>query len=233
MKKLVKKILTTVCTLVLCLVCLTGCSWLEINKKNYYSQVVVTVGDKHEFTKKDLVEAFSSYGYQYYQQYGYSLEESINQTITSMIDRALLMDEVKKTISIDEDELEIRLVKQFRPPAGNIMLEFPAGLVEENEDPAVAAVRELEEETGFKGKVKKILPPSYSSPGLTSEQVFWATMEANDTPECERHTNFDESEDIETVTVKRTELFAYLEKAMTEGVLIDSKLFAYAAGLAD
>ena len=55
---------------------------------------------------------------------------------------------------------EIVLVKQFRPPAGNIMLEFPAGLVEEKEDPAVAAVRELEEETGFKGKVKKILPPS-------------------------------------------------------------------------
>lgn len=128
---------------------------------------------------------------------------------------------------------EIVLVKQFRPPAGNIMLEFPAGLVEEKEDPAVAAVRELEEETGFKGKVKKILPPSYSSPGLTSEQVFWATMEAQDTPESERHTNFDESEDIETVTVKRSELFAYLEKAMTQGVLIDSKLFAYAAGLSD
>lgn len=126
---------------------------------------------------------------------------------------------------------EIVLVKQFRPPAGNIMLEFPAGLVEEQEDPAVAAVRELAEETGFRGKVKKILPPSFSSPGLTSEQVFWAVMEAPDTPESQRHTNFDESENIETVTVKRKELFSYLENAMKEGVLIDSKLFAYAAGL--
>ena len=96
------------CTLVLCLVCLTGCSWLEINKGNYYDQLVVTIGDKHSFTKKDLVEAFSNYGYQYYQQYGYSMEESINQTITSMIDRALLMEEVQKSVSIEDYELEIR-----------------------------------------------------------------------------------------------------------------------------
>ena len=108
MKKLIKKILTTMCTLVLCLVCLTGCSWLEINKGNYYDQLVVTIGDKHSFTKKDLVEAFSNYGYQYYQQYGYSMEESINQTITSMIDRALLMEEVQKSVSIEDYEVEIR-----------------------------------------------------------------------------------------------------------------------------
>ena len=105
-KKLVKKVLTTICTLVLCLVCLTGCSWLEINKGKYYDQIVVTIGDKMEFTKKDLVEAFSTYGYQYYQQYGYSMEESINQTISSMIDRELLMDYVvnEAKISITAEE---------------------------------------------------------------------------------------------------------------------------------
>ena len=108
MKKLIKKILTTLCTLVLCLFFLTGCSWLQIDNAKYYNQIVVTVGDK-EFTKKDLIEAFSNYGYQYYQQYGYSLEESINQTITSMIDRELLMDVVKTQITItDQEKLEIR-----------------------------------------------------------------------------------------------------------------------------
>ena len=114
MKKLVKKILTTVCTLVLCLVCLTGCSWLEINKADYYKQLVVTVGNetignKMEFTKKDLVDAFSLYGYQYYQQYGYSMEDSIKETIVNMIDRELLMEDVKKTVSLsDPEKLEIR-----------------------------------------------------------------------------------------------------------------------------
>lgn len=101
MKKIIKKILTTLCALTLCVFCLTGCSWLKIDKERYYNQVVVTVGDK-EFTKKDLVEAFSNYGYQYYQSYGLSLEESINRTITSMIDRALLMDVVKEEIDASE-----------------------------------------------------------------------------------------------------------------------------------
>lgn len=114
MKKLFKKILTSLCALTLCVLCLTGCSWLQIDKAKYYNEVVVTVGDK-EFTKKDLVDAFSNYGYQYYQSYGYSLEESVNQTIKSMIDRSLLMDVVKEEIDNDEkykfteqEKLEIR-----------------------------------------------------------------------------------------------------------------------------
>ena len=70
---------------------------------------------------------------------------------------------------------------------------------------------------------------------ITNDRVWgeFAVKVAEDTPESERHTNFDESEDIETVTVKRSELFSYLENSMKEGVLIDSKLFAYAAGLTD
>lgn len=108
MKKIIKKILTTLCALVLCVLCLTGCSWLKIDNSKYYNEVVVTVGEK-EFTKKDLVEAFSNYGYQYYQSYGMSLEEAVNQTITSMIDRALLMDVVKGEIVVtDAEKKEIK-----------------------------------------------------------------------------------------------------------------------------
>lgn len=108
MKKIFKKILTSLCSLTLCVICLSGCSWLEIDKEKYYNQIVVTVGEK-EFTKKDLVDAFSSYGYQYYQSYGYTMEQSINETIKSMIDRELLLDEVKKTITLsDQEKLEVK-----------------------------------------------------------------------------------------------------------------------------
>jgi len=107
-KKLLTKILTTACALVLCVLCLTGCSWLKLDEYKYYNQIVVSVGDK-DFNKKDLVEAFSNYGYQYYESYGYSLEESIDMTITSMVDRYLLLEEVKKTVTItDQEKLEIR-----------------------------------------------------------------------------------------------------------------------------
>lgn len=98
MKKTIKKILTIACSLVLCLVCLTGCSWLDIDRYKYYNAVVVSVGDK-DFYKKDLIEAFSNYGYQYYEQYGMSLEESVNNTIDSMVDRWLLLEAVKNDTS--------------------------------------------------------------------------------------------------------------------------------------
>lgn len=108
MKKIIRKILTTACALVLCLLCLTGCSWLKIDNEKYYNEIVVTVGDK-SFTKKELIEAFNNYGYQYYESYGLSLEESVDTTITSMIDRYLLSEEVKKVITLSETELlEIR-----------------------------------------------------------------------------------------------------------------------------
>ena len=41
------------------------------------------------------------------------------------------------------------LIRQFRPPTGKYMLEFPAGLIDEGETPAETALRELKEETGY------------------------------------------------------------------------------------
>ncbi|XP_061875738.1 ADP-sugar pyrophosphatase-like, partial [Colius striatus] len=52
----------------------------------------------------------------------------------------------------------IVLVKQFRPPINAYCLEFPAGLIEENETAESAALRELEEETGYKGEVVECTP---------------------------------------------------------------------------
>ncbi|MDR1510226.1 MAG: NUDIX hydrolase [Synergistaceae bacterium] len=71
---------------------------------------------------------------------------------------------------------EILMVNQFRYPAGEVMLELPAGVVEQGECCAAAAERELREETGWKpGKITKILE-FYTSPGFCDEvlEMYYA-----------------------------------------------------------
>jgi ADP-ribose pyrophosphatase len=48
------------------------------------------------------------------------------------------------------------MVKQFRFGSSELSLEFPAGVIEPNEDPKEASLRELKEETG--GVAKTIVP---------------------------------------------------------------------------
>ena len=53
-------------------------------------------------------------------------------------------------IAITQDE-QVVLVRQYRHGTGGVSLEIPAGLVENGEEPLLAAQRELAEETGYTG----------------------------------------------------------------------------------
>lgn len=70
------------------------------------------------------------------------------------------------------------LVKQFRPPVGSYTVELPAGLIDDGETPAEAAVRELHEETGLVAEVDDcaLSSPLVLSPGLTNENVIVVTV---------------------------------------------------------
>jgi ADP-ribose pyrophosphatase len=75
------------------------------------------------------------------------------------------------------DDGRVIFVKQLRYPLGKHIVELPAGKLGPGEDPERAAVRELEEETGWiPGKVEK-LTTIYTTPGFCDEElhIFLAT----------------------------------------------------------
>lgn len=78
-------------------------------------------------------------------------------------------------LALDTDSADgphVILVEQWRVPLNAWCIELPAGLVgddSEGEDPAVAAARELEEETGYRARDWALLGTFHSSPGMLSE----------------------------------------------------------------
>ena len=70
------------------------------------------------------------------------------------------------------DGNKIVLLRQYRPVIGEWILEIPAGTIEPGERPHECALRELEEETGYRaGKITKVLE-FYVSPGYTTEKIY-------------------------------------------------------------
>ena len=63
------------------------------------------------------------------------------------------------------------LVRQLRYPFGRHLLELPAGKLGPGEDPAVAAGRELTEETGWVAGSLEKLTSIYTSPGFCDEEL--------------------------------------------------------------
>lgn len=75
------------------------------------------------------------------------------------------------------DNGDVILVRQFRVAAEAILLEIPAGTLNPGEDPAPAAVRELQEEIGYRPGQMVPLAGEYTAPGYTTEfiQIYLAT----------------------------------------------------------
>ncbi len=67
---------------------------------------------------------------------------------------------------------KIIFVKQYRHPAGEFLLEIPAGGLEIGEDPKECIVRELQEEIGYKPGQVEFLFQLFLAPGYSSEKLY-------------------------------------------------------------
>lgn len=67
---------------------------------------------------------------------------------------------------------KIVMERQYRYPYDEVIYELPAGKCDSNEDPKVTALRELEEETGYKASKIKYLGKIYPSCAYTDEIIY-------------------------------------------------------------
>jgi 8-oxo-dGTP pyrophosphatase MutT (NUDIX family) len=98
---------------------------------------------------------------------------------------------------------EFILVKQYKHGIGEITLEFPAGLIENGQEPIDAAHAELEQETGIVTDKMIFLGELWTLPSKSSSRLygFFATDVKITKPQ-----QLDISEEIEVVTIAANEM---------------------------
>lgn len=99
------------------------------------------------------------------------------------------------------DKKNILLLNNKRVCVGQTIWELPAGTVEKGEDPKTCALRELQEETGYRASRLTYLTSFYSSPGISNEKI-WA-FQASDLDFIGQKLNEDEEIKVEIFPWKK------------------------------
>ena len=123
------------------------------------------------------------------------------------------------------DDGKVVFIDQFRAPLRARVVEFPAGLVgdeEQHEDIIEATRRELREETGYDAQELVPVAEGTVSPGSTSETV--TVFLAKGLKKVAEGGGVGK-EDIEVNEVPRAEIRPWLDAMKRKGRLIDLKVF--------
>ncbi|WP_243290143.1 NUDIX hydrolase [Bacillus sp. FJAT-47783] len=111
-------------------------------------------------------------------------------------------------IAVTDDE-KIVMVRQYRKALEKAIVEIPAGKLEKGEEPMETAMRELEEETGYRSQQLKPLISFYTSPGFADELVH--VFVAEGLTKMSNRQNLDEDEFVDIVEVTLEEAQKMIE----------------------
>ncbi len=100
------------------------------------------------------------------------------------------------------DDNTLIMIEEVRTPIGKSILAFPAGLIEKDEKPEEAAIRELEEETGF--RAAEVEPMLYEYPVVGYSDEILYLFKAKKLTKTHRH--LDPTEDIKVHKISIDEL---------------------------
>jgi nudix-type nucleoside diphosphatase (YffH/AdpP family) len=141
---------------------------------------------------------------------------------------------------LNRDRKAVVLVEQFKVPSllgrqrddpktvDGWILETVAGMIDQNETPEAAVIREAREETGYQIRNPKLISQFFSSPGGTSERIFLYFAEVRDSDLVAKGGGLDD-EDVKVVQMSLDDLFDRL----ANGALEDPKLLVAAYWLQD
>lgn len=124
-------------------------------------------------------------------------------------------------------ERELLLVEQLRLPLRRRVIELPAGIIADSaatagESVQASALRELEEETGYRGSRAQIVCHGPVAAGMTSE-IGWFTR-VHDLQRVGDGGGV-EGEDITVHRVSLSQVDAWLADRQADGILVDPRIF--------